>query len=178
MAEPTLTPAQRAQVVAFAHRHGPTQAARRYGVPLGSVKTWQARARARERSAQAWAAAAAEARPAELPDPDPTETTIAERMAAGSCLRCGGQGVVTIPAVIRGSLVLSSARRMRCPNCGGVPRRIQVNELPAGAWAEGMRVAGDAGLGWNEREWRMIRGGQPNPDGYRWTGRDTPGGGQ
>jgi hypothetical protein len=53
-----------------------------------------------------------------------------------------------------------------------------VNELPRSEWAEGMRVAGDAGFGWNEREWGMIRAGEPCPDGFRWTGRDTPGGGQ
>ena len=171
MAEPKLTPRERAVVVAFADRRGPTAAARRYGVPLGSVKAWQARARARERSAQAWAAAAAEARPAELPEPDPGEAELARRMAAGFCLRCGGQGTVIIPEVRRGSLVLRRARRLVCPNCGGVPRHVEVVEHHPAVWVQGLATAGDAGLGWSPSEWVRIRAGEVNPDGQRITGR-------
>jgi hypothetical protein len=46
-----------------------------------------------------------------------------------------------------------------------------VVELPRRDWAEGMRVAGDAGLGWNGAEWERIQAGDVNPDGIRFTGR-------
>jgi hypothetical protein len=53
-----------------------------------------------------------------------------------------------------------------------------VVEHPRGAWLEGLAAAGDAGFGWNAQEWEQIQGGNPHPHGYRWTGFDTPGGGQ
>jgi hypothetical protein len=87
-------------------------------------------------------------------DPDPAESTIAERMAAGSCLRCGGAGHVHIPEVRRGSLLIRRARRIGCPDCGGPARRVQVVEHPRESWAEAQRLAGDV-----------------DPDGRRITGR-------
>jgi DNA-directed RNA polymerase subunit RPC12/RpoP len=147
MAEPTLTPAQRAAVVAFANRHGPTLAARRFHVPVGSVKAWQVRARVRAAKARAWQEAAAQARPEPIvADTDPAEATIAQRMAGGVCLRCGGAGRVHIPEVRRGSLLIRRARKVRCPDCGG-PVRIQVTEWPKAEWTEAMALAGDAGFG-------------------------------
>jgi hypothetical protein len=46
-----------------------------------------------------------------------------------------------------------------------------VVELPRREWAEGLRVAGDAGLGWSGAEWSRIQNREPNPDGMRFTGR-------
>ena len=179
MAEPTLTVGQRAQVVAYANQHGPTRAARRYQVPLGSVKAWQVRARRREALRAAWKEAA-RATPGTPPvaEPDTSEDVIRERMAAGLCLRCGGVGRVPIPATRHGTLTVRRAHHRRCPDCGGAVRIIQVVEHPRDSWTEAQRVAGDLGLGWNGREWAMIQAGEPHPDGLRWTGHDTPGGGQ
>jgi hypothetical protein len=83
-----------------------------------------------------------------------------------------------VPAVTRGSLTIRRARAVSCPTCGGVVRRLEVVELPRQQWAEGLRVAGDFGFGWNGNEWAKIRAGEVNPSGYQWTGHDTPGGGQ
>jgi hypothetical protein len=167
-----LSPAHRAQVVAFANIHGPRAAARRFWVPEGSVKGWQARARARAAKAQAWAEAARQARPEPVvADPDPAESTIADRMAAGSCLRCGGAGIVQVSAVTRGSLTVRRARRLPCPSCGGPVRRIQVTEWPRREWTEAQAAAGDAGFGWSPDEWARIRAGELDPDGRRITGR-------
>ena len=172
MAEATLTPGQRAQVVAFANQHGPTRAARRFQVPLGSVKGWQVRARRREARRAAWAEAARGA-PGSPPvaEPDTSEDIIRERMAAGVCLRCGGAGRVVIPPVRRGSVLIRRARRIGCPDCGGPVRHIQVVEHPPEAWTEAQAAAGDAGLGWSPDEWARIRAGEPDPDGRRMTGR-------
>jgi hypothetical protein len=165
--------ATRAEVMAYAAKHGAKAAGERYGIPAGTVRSW--RSRARKRAARLG-----------LPDPHPTPAqrwlaeaqAIAERYASGACLQCGGAGTVDVPATRRGGLIVRKARRLPCPSCGGPVRRIQVTELPRREWAEGMRVAGDAGFGWSGDEWRLIRSGEPNPDGLRWTGRDTPGGGQ
>ena len=77
-----------------------------------------------------------------------------------------------VPATTtRGSLTVRKARRIPCPTCGGVVRHLEVVELPRREWVEGMRVAGDLGLGWQADEWARIRAGNVNPDGQRFTGR-------
>ena len=170
-----MTPGQRHQVVDFANRHGVTAAARRFGVPKGTVASWQHRARALERRRQAQAEAdreLAQARARELvAKPDPDEAELARRMREGRCLRCGGVGRVAIPAVTRGSLILRRARRMACPDCGGVPRIVQVVEHPREDWTQAQAVAGDLGAGWSPSEWARIRAGDVDPDGYRYSGR-------
>jgi hypothetical protein len=163
--------ADRSEVLAYAERHGAKQAAERFGLPAGTIRSWRHRAKRRAASQQ----------PAQ---PTPAEAwleharQVVEWASKGACLGCGGAGSVKVPPVRHGGLLVRSGRRIPCPDCGGVPRRIQVNELPRAEWVEGLRVAGDMGLGWNEEEWAMIRAGNPHPDGYRFTGRDSPGGGQ
>jgi hypothetical protein len=178
VAERTLTPSQRDQVIAFANRHGPKAAARRFGLPLGTVGSWQYRARARERR-QAQATAdrerAQELARQPVADSDPDEATILRRMVAGQCLRCGGAGRVTIPAVVRGSLTIRPARRIVCPNCGGPPRHLEVVEHPREDWRQGQATAGDLGAGWQPDEWARIRAGDVDPDGRRFTGRPDGG---
>jgi hypothetical protein len=173
MAGERLTPAERARVVGFANAHGPRAAARKFGVKLATVKTWQHRARHRP------------ARPAPRPAaPAPTHDgrtpaerfeaeakRLAERYLQGACLGCGGDGVVVVPAVTRGSLTIRKARRVPCPTCGGRVRHIEVVELPRREWFEGLRVASDLGLGWSGAEWSRIQNGEPDPDGQRFTGR-------
>jgi hypothetical protein len=161
----------RREVMDYADRHGAKAASERYGVPAGTVRSWRSRARKRA------------ARDGTAP-PSPAERwlaeaqRIAERYAKRLCLQCGGEGVVNVPATTRGSLTVRRARRIPCPSCGGPVRRIEVVSHPRGVWLEGLAAAGDLGLGWNGREWAMIQGGEPHPDGYRWSGHDTPGGGQ
>lgn len=156
--------AARSEVLAYADRHGAKAAGERYGIPAGTVRSWRSRARKRA------------ARDGTAP-PSPAERwlaearQLAERYTQRRCLHCGDEGVVNVPAVTRGSLTIRRARRVSCPTCGGRPRHIEVVELPRREWAEGMRVAGDAGLGWNGAEWERIRDGEPNPDGMRFTGR-------
>jgi transposase-like protein len=158
--------ATRSQVLAFAASHGAKAAGLHFGLPAGTIRSW--RSRARRRAARDG-----------IPPPPPTPAEryeaeakrLAERYLRGVCLGCGGSGTVDLPPVRRGSLLLRRARRIVCPDCGGVPLRIQVNELPRREWAEGMRVAGDAGLGWHADEWACIRAGEVDPDGYRITGR-------
>ena len=163
--------ADRAEVIAYADQHGAKQAADHFHIPAGTVRSWRSRARKRA------------ARDGTAP-PSPAERwlaeahQLAERYAKRLCLQCGGAGTVDVPATTRGSLTVLGARRIPCPSCGGTPRRIEVVEHPRGAWLEGLAAAGDLGLGWNGREWAMIRAGEPHPDGYRFTGHDTPGGGQ
>jgi hypothetical protein len=173
MASERLTPAERAPVLAFANAHGPRAAARKFGVPLSTVKTWQHRARTRRRPRPRPPAPAAAA--AQGPSPAEKFTDRAQALAAwaarGACLQCGGAGIVQIPAVRRGKLIVRQARRVPCPTCGGPPRRVQVVELPPREWADGMRVAGDAGFGWRPDEWARIRAGELDPDGRRFTGR-------
>jgi hypothetical protein len=175
VAERTLTPGQRHQVVTFAEHHGPTQAAQRFRLPVGTVKAWQARARALERRREARAAADRELpdarRLASDPDPDPDESTILRRMVTGQCLRCGGSGRVRVPAVTRGSLTIRPSRVIACPDCGGPVRHLEVVEHPRADWTEGQRVAGDLGAGWSPALWARIRAGEVDPDGYRITGR-------
>jgi hypothetical protein len=96
---------------------------------------------------------------------------MAERYAKRLCLHCGGEGTVNVPATTRGSLTIRKARRLPCPTCGGVVRHLEVTEWPRREWAEGLRVAGDAGLGWSGAEWERIQSGDVNPDGMRYTGR-------
>ena len=165
--------ADRSQVLSYAADHGAKAAGERYGVPAGTVRSWRSRARKR---------ALRDGTPP--PPPTPAERfeaeakRLADRYLRGVCVHCGGEGVVKVPAVTRGSLTIRRARRLPCPTCGGVVRRLEVTEIPRRDWAEGLRVAGDFGFGWNGREWSMIRAGEVNPDGYQWTGHDTPGGGQ
>ena len=182
MAGERLTPAERARVVGFANAHGPRAAARKFGVKLATVKTWQHRARHRPARPQPRPAPPA---PATTPDGrTPAERyearalRVAERYLKGLCPQCGGEGVVIVPATTRGSLTIRKARRLVCPTCGGRPRRIEVVSHPRGAWLEGLAAAGDAGLGWSGAEWSRIQAGDVNPDGLKWTGHDTPGGGQ
>jgi transposase-like protein len=159
--------ASRADILAYAAEHGPKAAGERYGVPAGTVRSWRSRARKRGTApptpAERWLAEA---------------QRIAERYAKRLCLQCDDEGVINVPATTRGSLTIRRARRLVCPTCGGRPRRIEVVEHPRGAWLEGLAAAGDAGFGWNAQEWEQIQGGNPHPDGYRWTGFDTSGGGQ
>jgi DNA-directed RNA polymerase subunit RPC12/RpoP len=171
MAEAILAPGQRAMVVDFAMRHGPTAAARRFRVPVGTVKTWQDRHRKRQARLNAWQQAARDATPVpEAAEADATVEVIAARMAAGQCLRCGGAGRVEVPAKRHGSLLIRRGRRIPCPDCG-TRRIVQVVEHPRAEWTEAQRVAGDAGLGWSGDEWERIRAGDVNPDGMRFTGR-------
>jgi hypothetical protein len=180
-----MTPGERQRVVDYALVHGPLAASRRFGVPLGSAKGWLYRHRQRQANHARWLEQArqgeAEARvsgelPAEVQDrpavadPNPTEAELAYRMAHGICLRCGGVGIVGIPAVMRGSLVLRRARRMRCPDCGGVPRVVQVVEHGRDTWVQGMALAAELGAGWSPEQWAMIRRGEVDPDGYRISG--------
>jgi hypothetical protein len=94
----------------------------------------------------------------------------AERYANRRCLHCGDDGAIVVPAVTRGSL--RSGRAGGSPvRPAGRPRHIEVVELPRREWAEGMRVAGDAGFGWSGDQWARIRAGEMDPDGRRFTGR-------
>jgi hypothetical protein len=70
---------------------------------------------------------------------------------------------VDLAPVNRGSLLVRPGRRIPCPTCGGVPFIVQVSELPRAEWVEGLAVAGDMGLGWNGREWAMIRAAEAHP---------------
>ena len=168
-----LAPADRARVVGFANAHGPRAAARRFGVPLGTVKGWQHRARHRPARPRPRPAAPAPTHDGRTPAErfEAEAKRLAERYLTGVCVHCGGDGVVVVPAVTRGPLTIRKPRRLPCPTCGGRPRRIEVVELPRREWVEGLRVAGDAGLGWSGAEWERIRNGEPNPDGMRFTGR-------
>jgi hypothetical protein len=156
--------ATRNQVLDYAATHGAKAAGLHFGIPAGTIRSW--RSRARKRAAQLGTA-----------PPTPAERwlaeahRLAERYANRRCLQCGGDGVVVVPATTRGSLTIRKARRLPCPTCGGRPRHIEVVELPRREWAEGLRVAGDAGLGWSGAEWSRIQNGEPDPDGMRFTGR-------
>jgi transposase-like protein len=167
------TPAERAQVVSFALAHGPRAAARRFGVPLGTVKGWTHRHKHPPRR-----------RPPRRPPvpaaPVPTAATTSTEVfdeqarrlaawAAGGCLTCANDGTITVPATYRGSLLIRAAKTIPCPTCGGRPIRIQVNELPRGEWAAGMARAGDLGIGWSPESWARIRAGEVHPDGRRFT---------
>jgi hypothetical protein len=168
--------ADRAQVLAYAERHGSKAAAERFGVPAATVRSW--RSRARRRAAQQAADRERAAERVQAPPPSPLEQfeSRAAQLAAwaecGACLHCGGLGTIHVPSVKRGPVVIRYGHDVPCPTCGGVPVRIQVNELPRAKWVEGMRQAGDMGIGWSAAEWAEIRAGNPNPRGYRWTHRD------
>jgi hypothetical protein len=154
----------RADVLRYADAHGAKAAGEHFHISAGTVRSWRSRARKRA------------ARDGTAP-PSPAERwlaeaqRVAERYAKRLCLQCGGEGTVNVPAVTRGSLTVRKPRRLPCPTCGGRPRHIEVVELPRREWAEGLRVAGDAGLGWHADEWARIRAGDVNPDGMRFTGR-------
>jgi hypothetical protein len=91
-------------------------------------------------------------------------------MAHNICLRCGGLGWVQHPAQVIGGYTRRPARRQRCQDCGGPPRIIQVVEHPPESWTQGLAHAGDMGLGWSAFEWGLIRSGDPDADGRRFTG--------
>jgi hypothetical protein len=86
-------------------------------------------------------------------------------------VRCGGGGLVRIPEVRRGSLLIRRARTIECPDCGGPVRHLEVVEHGRDSWMEGQRTAADAGFGWSGAEWARIRAGELDPDGMRFTGR-------
>jgi hypothetical protein len=159
--------ASRSDILAYADAHGAKAASQQYGVPAGTIRSW--RSRAKRRAARP---------PAGAPSPAAQwlehARQLVEWAARNACLQCGGVGTIGVPEVCHGSLLVRRARTIPCPTCGGSPRRIQVNELPRAEWADGMRVAGDLGLGWQPDEWRLIRAGEPNPDGRRFTGRADP----
>jgi hypothetical protein len=171
---------RRAQVLAYAQRHGPKAAAAKFHIPVGTIWSW--RARERRRAAQQQVdqerAAVAHTIPSPVPGPSPAQeftdraAELADRYRRGACLGCGGAGLVRIPPVTRGGLLIRRARTIPCPTCGGVPVRIQVNELPRAEWAEGMARAGDMGVGWTPEEWAERQAGNPNPRGWRWTHLD------
>ena len=158
--------ATRREVLEYAATHGAKAAGLHFGIPAGTIRSW--RSRARKRSVRDG-----------TPPPPPTPAEkwaaealrVAERFLKRVCLGCGGSGQVDVPAVHRGSLLIRRGRRVPCPDCGGPVRRIEVTEWPKRKWAEGMRAAGDAGLGWSADEWALIRSGQVNPFGQRYTGR-------
>jgi transposase len=108
---------RRELVVRFANAHGPRAAARHFGVKLGTVKGWQGRARQRAAQRQPSPAARFEQAAREL----------LERALAGTCLRCGGSGHVTVNTRQRQAQVAGYqyARRLTCPDCGA-PRRSTV----------------------------------------------------
>jgi hypothetical protein len=168
-----LAPADRARVVGFANAHGPRAAARRFGVPLGTVKGWQHRARHRPARPRPHPAAPAPTHDGRTPAErfEAEANRLAERYLQGACLACGGSGQVDVPAVHRGSLLIRRARRIPCPDCGGPVRRIEVTEWPKHEWTQAMAAAGDAGFGWSADEWARIRAGDVDPDGRRFTGR-------
>lgn len=168
--------ASRAEVLAYADRHGAKAAAERYGLPAGTVRSW--RSRARRRAAQQAAdqerdgTRVTSTAPAEVYE-DEARRILAWALA-GACVRCGGAGLVRLPAVTRGSLTIRQAQTIPCPDCG-IRRIVQVVEHPRESWTEGQRVAGDLGLGWSPDEWALIRAGALDPDGRRFTGRpDAP----
>jgi hypothetical protein len=97
---------------------------------------------------------------------------VRELMDAGACLHCGGSGQVAVPAVERGGMVIRRARRLPCPTCGGIPRRVQVTAWPREEWEAAMARAGDLGLGWQPWQWERICAGDPYPGGWRWTDHD------
>jgi hypothetical protein len=165
--------ADRAQVLAWAERHGSAAASRRFGVPVGTIYAWRSRERRRQarRAADAERARQLAQQAPAVAEPDPGEQVLAERMAAGSCLRCGGAGRVQAPAVTRGTLTIRRARRIPCPDCGGPRRVVQVVEHPRDSWRQAQAAAGDLGLGWQPDEWGLIRAGELDPDGRRITGR-------
>lgn len=166
----------RVVVLAYAARHGPKAAAQRFGVPVGTIWSWRSRARrqAARQQADRERATGAPAPPPSAQYEDATRRILAWALAA-SCLRCGGAGLVRLPEVRRGSLLVRRPRTIPCPDCGAPVRRIQVTEWPRREWTEAQRVAGDLGLGWNGAEWAHIRAGQLDPDGRRITGRpDAP----
>jgi hypothetical protein len=162
--------ASRAVVLAFAQRHGAKQAAERFGVPAGTIRSWRSRERRRAARVQADRERAGVPAPAVAQDEDEARRLLAWALA-GTCLRCGGGGLVRVPEVRRGSLLIRRARTIECPDCGGPIRHLEVVEHDRDAWREGQRVAGDLGLGWSPDEWRLIRAGEPNPDGQRITGK-------
>jgi hypothetical protein len=154
--------ADRGEVVAYADRHGAKAAAERYGLPSGTVRSWRHRGRQR-------AARAAKRREADLAE---QLGRVVELMDAGACLHCAGKGEVAVPVVERGGLVIRRARRLPCPTCGGIPRRVQVIEWPRREWEAAMARAGDLGAGWTAAEWARIRSGEVRPLGWRWTHHD------
>jgi transposase-like protein len=171
--------ADRAQVLAYAERHGSKAAAARFGVPAATIRSWRSRARRRAGREQAdrerppeSASPAATWSLSPMADFEERAAQLAEWAARGVCLHCGGAGEIRVPAIQRGPVVIRWGKTIPCPTCGGRPVRIQVNELPREEWAEAMRRAGDMGIGWSVQEWAEIRAGNPNPLGYRWTHRD------
>jgi hypothetical protein len=156
--------ADRSQVLAYAATHGAKAAGEQFGIPAGTVRSWLSRARKRAARdgtgpptpAERWLAEARQ---------------LAERYTQRRCLQCGDDGVVTVPAVTRGSLTIRKPRRIPCPTCGGRPRHIEVTEWPKREWTQAMAAAGDLGLGWQADEWARIRAGDVDPDGRRFTGR-------
>jgi transposase len=159
----------RAEVMAWAERHGAQAAAQRYGVPAGTIRSW--RSRARQRAAR-YAAQRQESAPTPREAFEDRAAQLAAWAARGACLHCGGVGTVQVPTATRGRVVIRYGRAIDCPTCGGIPKRVQVNELPREEWAEGMRVAGDMGIGWTAEEWAERQAGNPNPGGWRWTHHD------
>jgi transposase-like protein len=169
----------RAQVLAYADRHGSKAAATRFGIPAATIRSWRSRARRRAAREQAnrerplGSASPATTGPrSPLAEFEDRAAQLAVWAAAGVCLHCGGAGEVRMPAIQRGPVVIRYGQTIPCPTCGGRPVRIQVNELPRAEWAEGMARAGDMGIGWTAEEWEKIRAGNLNPNGWRWTHLD------
>jgi transposase len=113
---------RRELVVRFADAHGPRAAARHFGVKLGTVKGWQGRARKR--------AKVHTGRQTPVARFEQAARELLERALAGTCLRCGGSGHVTVNTRERQAAVpavagYQYARRLTCPDCGA-PRRSTV----------------------------------------------------
>lgn len=98
--------ADRAQVLAYAQRHGPKAAAAKFHIPVGTVWSW----RARERRRAAREAADRERADTGVSSPaqefEDRAAQLAAWVAAGACLQCGGAGIVRVPPVTRGELVI------------------------------------------------------------------------
>ena len=175
----------RAEVLAYAAQHGPAKAAAKFHIKVGTIWSWRTRERRRARLATARQAQADRARaeaqaegldPSLGPGPVPPaqsdlerEAQLADWVARGACLQCGGAGLVRVPPTTRGSMVIRRGRTIPCPTCGGRQVHIEVVEHPPAAWAEGLAAAGDIGLGWTGEDWARIGAGEPNPDGQRFT---------
>jgi transposase-like protein len=166
----------RAQVLAYADRHGSKAAAARFGIPAATIRSWRSRARRRASREAADRERAQKREERETPSPlaqfEDRAAQLAAWAAQGACLHCGGAGVIQVPTIQRGPVVIRWGRELPCPTCGGRPVRIQVNELPRDEWVDGMARAGDMGIGWRADEWAKIRAGNPNPNGWRWTHLD------
>jgi hypothetical protein len=155
--------APRAEILAYADRHGAKQAAVRFGVSAGTIRSWRSRARKR--------AARHAGRPASSPLArfEDEAARLVEWATRGACLRCSGSGWAILPAVTRGGQAIRPERRIPCPDCGS-PTRARWTEWPTdqgGVWQDGMARFGDLTANLTGREAAKLlaeRPPAPRPD--------------